>query len=573
MILKINQKRRAQFCFLLAAFFWLFFSSCTEKKDFHDDTLPVAALDSVFSEIPGGNIPGVSAILWYKGKIAYQSNKGHSNLRSGTPITATTAFNIGQIADHFTAFAILNLINKGKLKLEDSVNKYLKTRSALLDTIKIRHLLAHSSGLYDIAVLNELLQEDLTTNESVIQKIVDQKQFSFVPGESFAVNRTNLFLLERIVERVAQQAFERYMVENVFVTAGLTNTYFIAEGITTQNVAISYELEDGKYENSTIAPDVFSPKVYSSSEDLITWELYLQEQSKLNPNLEKLLNTVAALDDGTQFNAPAGKLTYSQRYKNAERGLPELYNTGEYLGYASSIFRFPTEDFIAVVLTNNGMDYSGYFGMLSAYEIIDDRFKNPPTVDYASLSLEDLSPGELKSYEGFFWDADGELVREIGVRNDTLRYVRSEDNQSALLPVAKDTFQMMFPGDESILVRFYEEGSRQKMDYLVEDADPIPFYEFENRIPKTGVLKMHVGRYHNKEYGISFEIAVEDNSLVFKNSNGTELSYNFIEKGLFHGGSWYMQSVAFEYNQSDEEAIGFSVNNPSLRNLFFERDN
>ena len=551
---------------------WVCFSCSNNSGSAHLQPEVQKAIDSVFSEIEDGDAPGISALLWYDGKIAYQTHKGLANMESGAKIDANTAFNIGQISDQFAAYGILKLAQEDKLDMQENLNTYLRTSSKLLDSVSIIHLLSHSSGLYDISVLNQLMGGNLASPTSVMELITKQKKFSFRPGTDFVLSRTNIFLLERILETVSGVPLAQFMSEQIFQPVGLDNTFYEKAPNDAIHVALPYELEEGDHIPVNETADVFDSKVFSSVNDLLKWELFLNDTGQGKDTIVEMLNTVATLQTGKEFNRPVGKLTLGQRFINAERGISELYNTGEQSGFASSIFRFPTADFISIIMTNNGMDYSGYFGIISSYELMGDQFPEPASTDFANLPQLELNRNQLEAYSGKFWDEQGEFVRDIQVLEDTLRYIRSAENRSALLPIAKDTFQMVFPYDEVILVTFSNQrnGGRE-MNYIISDADPIPFEEIVAENPGPMDLDQIVGTYRNPIFGITFDITTQNDSIVLSGSNDMELVYGFVMEQLFVGGDWFLQSITFQENENQGGIEGFTVNNPALNKLFFQR--
>ena len=118
---------------------------------------------------------------------------------------------------------------------------------------------------------------------------------------------------------------------------------------------------------------------------MVKWEQNLVKPSTKTAAIVAHFNRFVVLKDGSYFNIPRGKLIYGQRHIHKERGINTAMVTGGIDGFASAIFNFPDEDFTVITLSNNGEEYNGYIGMLSAHAILGDSFTEPATIDFDAL--------------------------------------------------------------------------------------------------------------------------------------------------------------------------------------------
>ncbi|MBO7942273.1 beta-lactamase family protein, partial [Streptomyces sp. S9] len=100
--------------------------------------------------------PGCGMAVFRDGAVAFHKGYGQANLELGVPIGADTVFDIGSTSKQFTAAAVLLLERDGKLSLDDDVRKYVPELPDYGQTITLRHLLQHTSGLRDYLVLQLL---------------------------------------------------------------------------------------------------------------------------------------------------------------------------------------------------------------------------------------------------------------------------------------------------------------------------------------------------------------------------------------------------------------------------------
>jgi len=128
-------------------------------------------IDYIFGRYIKPGSPGCALAVMKDGEIAYQQGYGMANLEHNLPILPSTVFNIGSMSKQFTAFAILLLEAEGKLSLDDDIRKHLPEMYDFGETITIRHLIHHTSGLRcnfpELLALAEWRDTDTTTTQDV----------------------------------------------------------------------------------------------------------------------------------------------------------------------------------------------------------------------------------------------------------------------------------------------------------------------------------------------------------------------------------------------------------------------
>lgn len=184
-------------------------------------------LDSYLEANQDAGQPGISIMVVKDGKIVYSASKGMADTTAGVSISSQTGFLIGSVSKPFTAIAIMQLVEKGKLRVTDSVLDYIPELSPSWRKITIEHLLTHRSGIYDIindgwrpALLNGMTNNDLLTY------LIQNPGLEFEPGTRGDYSNTGFALLATIVERVSGLSFPNYMKLNVFAPANM-NSYII----------------------------------------------------------------------------------------------------------------------------------------------------------------------------------------------------------------------------------------------------------------------------------------------------------------------------------------------------------
>src|ERR1700753_3604949 len=107
------------------------------------------SVDSLVAPQFQGNQPGISILIAKKGQVVYQKAFGSANIELNVPMQPDNVFRIGSITKQFTAVAILQLVEQGKISLQDSVQKFIKDFPSKTYTITIENLLTHTSGIVD----------------------------------------------------------------------------------------------------------------------------------------------------------------------------------------------------------------------------------------------------------------------------------------------------------------------------------------------------------------------------------------------------------------------------------------
>ncbi|MBL7993234.1 MAG: beta-lactamase family protein, partial [Candidatus Kapabacteria bacterium] len=140
-------------------------------------------IDSLFASY-NAKTPGVAVAVVKDGKIVFKKGYGMADLDHDVPITPQTVFNLASVSKQFTAFAVYLLESEGKISLEDDVRTYIPELPDYGTTIRIKHLLAHTSGLRDqwaIVTIAGSRMDDIITTEQILKLVVRQKSLNFTP--------------------------------------------------------------------------------------------------------------------------------------------------------------------------------------------------------------------------------------------------------------------------------------------------------------------------------------------------------------------------------------------------------
>jgi CubicO group peptidase (beta-lactamase class C family) len=185
---------------------------------------PAAVDRFITSEMRAQRLPGLALAITQGGQVLYV--KGYGTDGYGKPVTPQTRFFIASVSKSFTALAVMQLVEAGKVDLDAPVQKYLP-EFTLADPnvaarITIRHLLNHTSGLNEPGFPDMVLPQPQTIAERVTS--LRSARPVAQPGTEYHYFSPNYGTLARVVEVVSGQPFSEYMQEHIFAPLAMENT-------------------------------------------------------------------------------------------------------------------------------------------------------------------------------------------------------------------------------------------------------------------------------------------------------------------------------------------------------------
>ncbi len=263
------------------------------NKKFNDTSELSSYIDSLYN---ANSFSGIVAIA--KGdQIIYRHYDGFANKEEKIPISENTIFDMASMGKMFTGVAIMQLVEKNKIKLNDPVSKYLPDYPNKLwaDKATIQNLLSHTSGIGDFWPPDHNFK-----NLYNLQEIVDtiaNVVITNTPSEQMTYSNAGFYLLGRIIEKASGQNYFDYVQKNIFDVAGMKNTYF--EKLKTDNrFAKGYMLNasTGQYQtNEAEVSKIGGPAggALTNISDLLSFETALKTNQLLSEKYFKEMTTMA----------------------------------------------------------------------------------------------------------------------------------------------------------------------------------------------------------------------------------------------------------------------------------------
>ena len=196
---------------------------------------PGARLGRAADAVVDAGIPGVAVYVRDRGRTTVVT-RGYDDLEAKRPMSVADRFRIGSVTKTFVATIVMQLVNEGKLSLDDSVEQWLPGVVPNGSAITIRHLLSHRSGLFDYVrdkqILAPYLQGHLDhvwTPLQIVRMATKHKPL-FVPGApgKQSYSNTGYVLLGLVIEKVTGRPFAEELNARIFRPLGLKHTIFPA---------------------------------------------------------------------------------------------------------------------------------------------------------------------------------------------------------------------------------------------------------------------------------------------------------------------------------------------------------
>ena len=186
-----------------------------------------AALDNAIPPaMERGSIPGAIVGIWQEGREPYVRAFGVSNRATGKPMTTDMYMRIGSTTKSFVATAILMLADRGKVSLDDTIEKYIQD-APNGDKITLRQLAAMRSGLFNYAEETNPKMAEEPFRQWTPRELIEVSFAHpplFPPGSAFDYSNTNTVLLGLVVEAVSGQSLKSFIEENILKPAGISWT-------------------------------------------------------------------------------------------------------------------------------------------------------------------------------------------------------------------------------------------------------------------------------------------------------------------------------------------------------------
>jgi CubicO group peptidase (beta-lactamase class C family) len=336
--------KKIHFIFFLILTFTNSFGQTKQEKKL------IQSIDQLISDRLTEIAPGCVVLVVKNDKVIYKKAFGYANTELKIPLQANMLFRTGSMGKQYTAIAVLQLVEEGKISLQDSIQKYIKDFPSNGHTITIENLLTNTSGIKDYLseILNNSNQKlSYTPKEGV--DFIKNEPLNFNPGSNYRYSNSNYYLLGYIIELVTGNTFENYLKQNVLDKASLQHTFYIHPEKDIPDMVQGYSKYDGKIEKATLQEVTImysAGGLISNADDIYKWHRALYDQQLVRRETLAKATMPFMFADST-----FSQYGYGWFIKNID-GSKTIEHSGSTDGFQSDEIYLPDENVFVVTLFN-----------------------------------------------------------------------------------------------------------------------------------------------------------------------------------------------------------------------------
>ncbi|MES2692135.1 MAG: serine hydrolase domain-containing protein [Verrucomicrobiota bacterium] len=358
-----------------------------------DSVHPIAAqIDELLTRSYAADAPGAAVIVVHRGEVVFRKGYGLANAELGVAMKPEHIFRIGSITKQFTAIAILQLVEAGKVALDDDITKYVPEVQTGGQRITIAQLLTHTSGIpsfTDQAAWRAQPRKDMTLADEL--EFIKDKPLHFSPGTDWRYSNTGYRLLGAVVEKASGQTYADYVSDQLFKPAGMTSSSYDDTSRIIPHRIPGYSFARTGFSHSpfvSMTQPHGAGALLSSVDDLWKWDQALSAGKILNAKRVDEAFTSGRLVDGRAAGYGYGWTLGSIG------GHPSAEHGGGIQGFATYALRVPAAGLFVAVLCNadNPRTAPGSVAVRIAKLFLAD----PPA------AAVNIPPETLRSYAGVF---------------------------------------------------------------------------------------------------------------------------------------------------------------------------
>tara|TARA_Y100000766_G_scaffold285264_1_gene307472 strand:- start:3861 stop:5021 length:1161 start_codon:yes stop_codon:yes gene_type:complete len=292
-------------------------------------------------------------IIAKKGKIVFDTTSGYANIRKKIKLKENSVMQLASITKPITATVILQLLEEGKLNLEDTITKYLSNLPDYYHRITIKQLLSHRSGLSPYPYYcHEMIDDksNLIYNDTVLCVInFHNPKPYYSPGEKYNYCNTNYMLLASIIEQIEKEQYTDVINKRIIRKCNMKNSFVIdaKKNKQPQNLTLGHTKSNKTFELDYLDGVVGDKGFFSNAKDMLQFDRMLSKGIIISDSIKNLA-----------FN-PQNKIRNNKSYGLGWRikihnSLGKIiYHTGWWHGNRNIYIKIPKNDYTIIILSNS----------------------------------------------------------------------------------------------------------------------------------------------------------------------------------------------------------------------------
>ncbi len=312
-------------------------------------TASASAYDRLLEPCFQADQAGASVLVMKAGKVLYAKGFGLASLELKVPNAPHLVYRIGSVSKHFTAAAIMTLVEDGKVALDAPVSRYLEGLPEAWRPATVQQLLTHTSGIPSYTDQPEYglhMREDLP-GLKLLETLVWTKPLDFAPGTKWHYNNSGYYLLGLLVEKVSGKTYAEYLQARFFDPLGLARIRYGTETDLIPGMASGYGGDGKPAAYLSMGQPYAAGSLVSTTEDLARWTLALHGGKVVKPESLKLMTTPVRTSDGKEH--PYG---FGLMFRESQ-GHRLIGHGGGVNGFVCYAEADPASQSVAIVLCNS----------------------------------------------------------------------------------------------------------------------------------------------------------------------------------------------------------------------------
>ncbi len=310
-----------------------------------------AAVDRVVAdEMRRQQAPGLAVAVLQGDRVLLSKGYGMANIEQQVKVSPATMFQSGSLGKMFTAAGIMALVEDGRMVLDSSIRVYLPEAPAAWQTIRIRHLLSHTSGIPDYTISTFDYRRDRT--EAELATLAFAMPLEFAPGTRWNYSNSGYVLLGIAISRITGRPYWEFLRERIFTPAGMHTVRIISESDIVPHRASGYMLGGNGFQHQDwVAPTLNTTadgSLLISLNDLVAWSRVVRGRSVLSKTSWEQVLSPMTLNSGRPSAYGFGW------FLDTVKGQRVNQHGGSWQGFRTQFTRFEGRDLTVIVLANGG---------------------------------------------------------------------------------------------------------------------------------------------------------------------------------------------------------------------------